>query len=128
MHRLQFPLGYAQQRISSVREMANMFSMAPDPVVVFSALGHWARLQITEELARGDRCVAELVELTGLGWSTVSRHLGVLRAAGVVRDERQGSKIICSLALPCVATFSRCLAAAARGRRVELRTCCSKNS
>ena len=99
--------------------------MEPQPVVVFRALGHRARLAIAEELARGDRCVAELVELVGLGWSTVSRHLATLRAAGVVRDERRGNRVIYSLALPCVATFARCLEGAAQGRTVELRTCCT---
>lgn len=98
--------------------------MQPDPVAVFRALGHRARLAIAEELASGERCVADLVDLVGLAWPTVSRHLGVLRAAGVVRDEKRGNQVIYSLALPCVATFTRCLAAAAKGRKVEVRTCC----
>ncbi|MBX3463296.1 MAG: winged helix-turn-helix transcriptional regulator [Planctomycetes bacterium] len=98
--------------------------MAVDPVAVFRALGHRARLQIAEELGRGERCVADLVGLVGLSWPSVSRHLSVLRAAGVVADERRGNQIVYSLALPCVGTFARCLAAAARGQRVELRTCC----
>jgi ArsR family transcriptional regulator len=48
----------------------------------------------------------------------------VLRAAGIVRDEKRGNQVIYSLALPCVATFTRCLVAAAKGRKVEVRTCC----
>ena len=53
---------------------------------VFKALGHPARLQVVTELADGERCVCDLVELTGLGWSTVSRHLSVLKSAGVIED------------------------------------------
>lgn len=100
--------------------------MTITPVAVFRALGHPARLRIAEELASGERCVADLVNLVELGWSTVSRHLGVLRAAGVVRDEKRGTQVFYSLALPCVATFSRCLAAAVEGQEVELTTrgCC----
>lgn len=98
--------------------------MEPDPVLVFRALGHHARLAIAEKLADGERCVAELVDLVGLSWPTVSRHLAVLRTAGIVRDEKRGNQVIYTLALPCVATFARCLAAAAKGRKVELRTCC----
>jgi ArsR family transcriptional regulator len=99
-------------------------AMQPDPVLVFRALGHQARLAIAEELASGERCVADLVELVGSSWPTVSRHLAVLRAAGIVRDEKRANQVFYTLALPCVATFARCLAAAAKGRKVELRTCC----
>lgn len=95
------------------------------PVRIFRALGNPARLRMVEKLATGEQCVAALVELTGLSWSTVSRHLSVLRAAGLVHDEKRGSQVLCSLAMPCVATFTRCLAAAAKGHRVELHTCCS---
>jgi ArsR family transcriptional regulator len=95
-----------------------------DPVLVFGALGHAGRLQIVDALSRRDHCVQELVELVGSSWSTVSRHLAVLREAGVVRDERRGAHIYYSLALECVASFSACLRAAARGQRVEVRTCC----
>ena len=49
---------------------------------IFKALGHPARLQVVNQLAQGERCVFDLVELTGLGWSTVSRHLTVLKAVG----------------------------------------------
>lgn len=97
---------------------------AVDPVAVFRALGNRARLRMAEHLAEGERCVAELVELVGLSWSTVSRHLATLRAAGVVRDERRGNQVVYSLALPCVAAFAQCLVAAAKGRKVEVRACC----
>lgn len=102
-----------------------MTRTAVDPVQVFRALGHSARLQMTEELGRGERCVAELKELVGLSWSTVSRHLALLRQAGIVRDEKRGNQVVYSLTLPCVASFVQCLQAAAKGRRVEVRACCS---
>jgi ArsR family transcriptional regulator len=95
---------------------------------VFKALGHPARLRIVDELAGGERCVGELVAAAGLGWSTVSKHLAVLKAAGVVDDEKRGQQVFCRLALPCVATFSACLDAARRGENVEVRTCCSRVS
>ena len=95
-----------------------------DPVRVFRALGHSARLQIAEALANGERCVADLRELVGSSWSTVSQHLAVLRQAGIVRGEKRGNQVVYHLALPCVATFTSCLLAAAKGRKVEVRTCC----
>jgi DNA-binding transcriptional ArsR family regulator len=93
---------------------------------VFKALGHPARLQIVEALGGGERCVCELVDAVGSGWSTVSRHLAVLKAAGIVEDEKRGLQVFYRLALPCVNTFAECLDAAKAGADVEVRRCCSK--
>lgn len=93
-------------------------------VAVFKALGHPARLQIVEKLASGERCVCDLVELVGLGWSAVSRHLAVLKAAGVLEDEKRGLQVFYRLALPCVTSFTACLDAASKGEAVEVRRCC----
>lgn len=92
---------------------------------VFKALGHPARLQIVEELAVDERCVCDLVELVDLGWSTVSRHLTVLKDAGVLEDEKRGLQVFYRLALPCVKSFTACLDAARRGEVVEVRRCCA---
>lgn len=92
---------------------------------VFKALGHPARLHIVEELASGERCVCELVELVGMGWSAVSRHLAVLKAAGVLDDEKRGLQVFYRLALPCVKSFTDCLDAARKGEVVEVRRCCA---
>ena len=99
--------------------------MPPDPVRVFRALGHATRLRITQALGERELCVNDLRQLVGSSWSTVSQHLAVLKNAGIVDCTRQGNQVIYRLALPCVATFTNCLAAAAAGRRVEVRTCCN---
>ena len=93
---------------------------------VFKALGHPARLQVVMELAGGERCVCDLVALTGLGWSTVSRHLAVLKAVGVIADEKRGLQVFYRLKLPCVARFTGCLGAAREGQDVTFRVaaCC----
>ncbi|MBZ0154339.1 MAG: metalloregulator ArsR/SmtB family transcription factor [Planctomycetes bacterium] len=96
-----------------------------DPVQVFRALGHASRLRLVEALGNRDACVDEMRELLGCSWSTVSQHLAVLRRAGIVACERQGNRVVHRLALPCVATFTSCLSAAANGQQVELRTCCT---
>ena len=76
---------------------------------VFKALGHPARTAIVRKLEAGDQCVCELLKDLGLGWSSVSRHLSVLREAGVVTDERRGMQIFYHLNLPCVSRFIHCL-------------------
>ena len=45
--------------------------------------------------------------------------------AGIVASAKQGNHVVYRLALPCVATFTSCLLAAAKGKQVEVRTCCS---
>lgn len=64
---------------------------------------------MVRRLSEGECCVCELVEDVGLGWSTVSRHLSVLREAGVVEDEKRGLQVFYRLSLPCVARFISCL-------------------
>jgi len=84
---------------------------------VFKALGHPARLAIVDALGGGERCVCELVAAAGLGWSAVSRHLSVLKAAGVLTDEKRGQQVYYRLAMPCIRSFTGCLQAARRGGR-----------
>ena len=80
-----------------------------DAAKVFKALGHPARLTMVRELTGGEKCVCDLVTAVGLGWSTVSRHLAVLREAEVVADEKCGQQVIYRLVLPCVGRFLDCL-------------------
>jgi ArsR family transcriptional regulator, arsenate/arsenite/antimonite-responsive transcriptional repressor len=75
---------------------------------VMKALGHPTRLFIVEELAKAELCVAEMTELVGADMSTVSRHLSVLKAAGILEDERRGNCIYYQLLCPCVLDFFTC--------------------
>lgn len=56
----------------------------------FRALGDETRLRLLEYLAGGERTVAELMGLAGLGQSLVSHHLRTLREAGLVTARRDG--------------------------------------
>lgn len=61
------------------------------PEQVFRALGHPARVRIVRELAPvTEKCACHLVSACALGWSAVSRHLSVLREAGIVSCEKRG--------------------------------------
>jgi ArsR family transcriptional regulator len=41
--------------------------------------------------------------------STVSRHLAILREAGIVLDERRGNQVFYSLRVPCILNFFGCV-------------------
>lgn len=56
----------------------------------FRALGDPTRLRVVEELARGTRCVCELLEEIDVPGPLLSHHLGVLREAGLVVATRRG--------------------------------------
>lgn len=70
---------------------------------VFKALGHPSRVFIAERLKEADYCVCELSEMIGVDMSTVSRHLSVLKNAGVVKDRKEGTTVYYSLACDCLA-------------------------
>jgi DNA-binding transcriptional ArsR family regulator len=76
---------------------------------VLKALAHPTRLLLVEELARKTRCVCELTEAAGLDISTVSKHLSLLRNAGIVEDDKRGQQVFYSLKTPCVLNFFQCV-------------------
>jgi DNA-binding transcriptional ArsR family regulator len=59
---------------------------------VFTALADPTRRAIFERLARngGELSVRELTDKAGVSQPAVSKHLGVLKLAGMVRDRHQG--------------------------------------
>ncbi|MCX8156898.1 MAG: metalloregulator ArsR/SmtB family transcription factor [Verrucomicrobiae bacterium] len=79
------------------------------PALVFKALAHPGRLLMVTELAKGERCVCELTKLVGTEMPTVSRHLSVLKHAGIVEDEKRGTQVFYRLAMPCVIHFVQCV-------------------
>jgi DNA-binding transcriptional ArsR family regulator len=64
---------------------------------VFSALGDPTRRDIFERLGSGPQSVGALASQLPISRPAVSQHLAVLKAAGLVRDSRQGAKNIYAL-------------------------------
>jgi DNA-binding transcriptional ArsR family regulator len=77
---------------------------------VLKALAHPSRLKIVDRLSRGACPVGELTDLVGSDRTTVSKHLAVLRAHGIVRDRRSGNEVHYTLLTPCVTNFFSCAA------------------
>jgi len=75
---------------------------------VLKALANESRLMIVDRLSRGECTVGALVELVGTDQSTVSKHLAVLRAHGIVEDRREGNNVYYTLLTPCVLSFFSC--------------------
>ncbi|HOO77229.1 MAG TPA: metalloregulator ArsR/SmtB family transcription factor [bacterium] len=64
----------------------------------FKALSDRNRIRILKMLEVKPMCVCEVTSILGIAQSSVSRHLGILRDAGFVNDEKDGLWVIYSLA------------------------------
>jgi ArsR family transcriptional regulator len=76
---------------------------------IVKALAHPTRLFIVDELAKGERCVCELTDMIGADTSTVSKHLSVLKSAGIVQDEKRGLMVYYTLRVPCIVNLFACV-------------------
>lgn len=76
---------------------------------IIKALAHPSRLYIVDLLNDEDKCVCELTEKVGADMSTVSKHLSILKGAGIVTDEKRGTQVYYSLSVPCVLKFFGCV-------------------
>ena len=76
---------------------------------IAKALAHPTRLYIVNELAQGERCVCELCAGIDADISTVSKHLSVLKNAGIVTDDKRGLQVFYRLRCPCILNFFGCV-------------------
>jgi DNA-binding transcriptional ArsR family regulator len=93
-------------------------------VKVLKALAHSSRLFIVEELAKGERCVCELTEMIGADVSTVSKHLSVLKQAGIVIDDKRGNQVFYRLLVPCILNFFGCVESVLESQTAHLDAVC----
>ncbi len=75
---------------------------------VAKALAHPSRLAILDALSHGPMCVFELRRLIGSRFPTVSKHLAVMKNAGLIADERRGPRVYYRLRCPCALDFFAC--------------------
>ena len=68
----------------------------------FRALSEPLRLRLLNKLMEGEFTVGQLVEVAGTGQANVSKHLAVLKDAGMISTRREGLSTWCSIADPSV--------------------------
>ena len=64
---------------------------------VFRALSDPTRREILELLRSGPRTSGEIAEKFTTTWATISRHLSVLKDAGLILAERDGQHVVYEL-------------------------------
>lgn len=76
---------------------------------IIKALAHPTRLFIVDTLSKNEKCVQDLTKQIGADISTVSKHLSILRDAGIIEDEKRGLHVWYRLKVPCVMNFFGCV-------------------
>jgi ArsR family transcriptional regulator, arsenate/arsenite/antimonite-responsive transcriptional repressor len=96
---------------------------------IIKAMAHPSRLFIMEELDKGEQCVNDLTAMIGSDTSTVSKHLSVLKNAGLVSMEKRGNAIFYRLRVPCIMQFIGCVEEVLSSNakeHIEILKCCKK--
>ena len=81
--------------MSSLRPKQHVFASL---AAIAQALGHAHRLEMLEHLAQGERSVEDLADRAGITLANCSRHLQLLRRAGLVEGRREGKRVFYRLA------------------------------
>ena len=68
-----------------------------DATIVFKALADPTRRRVLEDLSKGELAAGELASRFPISGPSVSRHLAILRAAGLVAERRSANRVIYSL-------------------------------
>ena len=79
----------------------------PEPLIElvaqrFRVLGEPMRIKLLDQLREGDATVGELQHTLGASQQNVSKHLGILHAAGMVSRAKEGNQVRYSISDPSV--------------------------
>ena len=91
---------------------------------VVKAMAHPTRLLVMETLMQGEQCVNDLTAIAGCDVTTLSKHLAVMKRAGLLVCEKRGLCVYYQIACPCFAEFFRCIDLIAKTRASKLRCAC----
>lgn len=98
-------------------------------VRIIKAIAHPSRLFIVDQLSSGERCVCELTAMIGADISTISKHLALLKKAGIVEDRKEGLQVFYRLKTPCIMRFIDCVESVQSERKAagtKRSFCCAK--
>ncbi len=69
---------------------------------LYKAIAHPARLQILDLLRPGELCVCEIYPVLNMEQSNTSRHLSVLKKAGLVQSRKDGLRVLYRVTDPLI--------------------------
>ncbi|MDZ4181610.1 MAG: metalloregulator ArsR/SmtB family transcription factor [Candidatus Cloacimonadaceae bacterium] len=77
--------------------------------LIMKALAHPTRLLILDRLQEREHCVCELQECIGADMSTVSKHLSVMKHAGIIAGKKHNNQVFYRLLCPCILDMYQCV-------------------
>jgi DNA-binding transcriptional ArsR family regulator len=86
----------------------------------FRVLGEPMRIKLLDRLQEGDATVGELQEAVGASQQNVSKHLGILAAAGMVSRTKQGNHVRYAISDPSVFELCQTVCGGVRRQVLEL--------
>lgn len=85
--------------------MMTQYNLAVLKAEIIKSIAHPTRLMMVEALAGGEMCVSELNEMFEVDHSTISKHLTIMKKAGVLSDRKEGLKVYYRLEVPMILNF-----------------------
>lgn len=76
---------------------------------VLKALAHPIRLAIVQFLHQEEKCVCKIVDYVGTSQSNISKHLSLMKQAGILSDRKEGLSVYYRLNMPCTLNFFQCV-------------------
>ncbi len=96
--------------------MEDMHEVFESVARYFSVLGEPTRLRILHALCQDERCVNDLIKVTGLAQANASRHLGLMYQAGMLSRRREGTQVFYKVADPMYIDLCRTVSVQLNGR------------
>ncbi len=87
----------------------NKFEAAEVRSKIIKAMAHPTRLMIIEALNEGDKLFSQLFVFFEYDKSTISKHLLVLKNAGIISGKKKGLDVLYRLETKCIMKFLNCI-------------------
>jgi len=76
---------------------------------VLKALSNPIRLFIIDEIAKEEKCICELAQTLDVDLSSISKHINILKKAGIVIIDKRGKNVYPKLLCPCISDLFKCI-------------------
>ena len=76
---------------------------------VLKALAPPIRLAIIQFLSQEEKCVCDIAGYVGTSPSNISKHLSIMKRAGILSDRKEGLSVYYRLNMPCALNFFQCV-------------------
>lgn len=78
--------------------------------VVLKSLAHSDRLRVFDLLSsQGEKCVCDIADTLQISQPMTSKHVAMLRDAGLLESRKEGALVYYRVSTPCLAEFFKCL-------------------